>query len=291
MSEALVSVIVPCYNHESYVQECIQSIVDQDYKNIELIIIDDGSSDGSFIKIEEMLSICQKRFTRFEFRSRANLGLCATLNEAIKWCQGKYFSVLASDDIILPHKTRVLVEHMHKNPNCVAAFGSVTLIDDKGVDKGSRISSSKYKFEDIFLLKAKLPAPASMVDLQSIRNVGGYDEDVKIEDWDMWLRLSMSGEKSLEVLSCALAKYRMHETNTMKNHELIHEGLLSIAQKYRLHPLYERVSCVLKCIRLRDLSVFRKREAVYILCDLFLNFNSYRDIRFYQGILYLLFKW
>lgn len=291
MLEPLVSVVVPCYNHEKYVQECIQSIIDQDYQNIELIVIDDGSKDGSVGKIKELISACQKRFTRFEFRSRANLGLCATLNEAIVWCQGKYFSALASDDIIFPHKTRILVQYMQRDPNCVAAFGSVSLIDDQGIEKGRRVSSNRYKFDDVFLLKAELPAPASMVDLQSIRNAGVYNESAKIEDWDMWLRLSRSGEKTLEILPCVLAKYRLHETNTMKQHDIIHEGLLSIAQQYQTHPLYSRVCCVLSCVRLRNLAAVRKREAIPLLASLLLNFNSYRELRFYQGILYLFFKW
>ncbi|MCD2506173.1 glycosyltransferase family A protein, partial [Staphylococcus aureus] len=73
-------------------------MIDQDYENIELIIIDDGSKDNSVIKIQEMVECCKQRFTRFEFRSRANIGLSATLNEALEWCEGEYFSALASDD-------------------------------------------------------------------------------------------------------------------------------------------------------------------------------------------------
>lgn len=85
--QPLVSIVIPCYNHEKYVQESIQSVIEQDYDNIELIIIDDGSSDNSVTKIKEMIQVCQKRFKRFEFRHRPNKGLCATLNEALAWCE------------------------------------------------------------------------------------------------------------------------------------------------------------------------------------------------------------
>lgn len=79
----LVSVVIPCYNHENYVQECIKSAIEQDYENIELIIIDDGSKDESVNKIQELVPGCEKRFCRFEFRTRPNKGLCKTLNEAL----------------------------------------------------------------------------------------------------------------------------------------------------------------------------------------------------------------
>ena len=79
----LVSIAIPSYNHEIYVQECIRSVIDQDYRNIELIIIDDGSTDNSVEKIEELIPLCKKRFVRFEFLCRENKGLSATLNEAI----------------------------------------------------------------------------------------------------------------------------------------------------------------------------------------------------------------
>ena len=96
-NQPLVSVVIPCYNHESFVQDSIQSVIDQTYQNIELIIIDDGSKDGSVEKIKEMIPACQERFIRFEFRHRPNKGLSATLNEALEWCEGEFFSPLASD--------------------------------------------------------------------------------------------------------------------------------------------------------------------------------------------------
>lgn len=77
-NQPLVSVVIPCYNHESFVQDSIQSVIDQPYQNIELIIIDDGSKDGSVEKIQEMIPACQERFVRFEFQYRPNKGLSAT---------------------------------------------------------------------------------------------------------------------------------------------------------------------------------------------------------------------
>ena len=107
-NQPLVSVVIPCYNHENFVQDSIQSVINQTYQNIELIIIDDGSKDGSVEKIQEMIPACQERFVRFEFRYRPNKGLSATLNEALEWCEGDFVSFLSSDDYY--HKDKIFFQ-------------------------------------------------------------------------------------------------------------------------------------------------------------------------------------
>src|SRR5690606_4797225 len=158
----LVSVVIPCYNHAKFVKETIQSIIDQDYENIELIIIDDGSKDNSVEVIEEMVPACHKRFKRFEFRHRPNRGLCATLNEALEWCTGEYLSCIASDDIMMPYKTSVQVEYLLENPASIGVFGRVELLNTQTGMKAMAIKVIrkvvKYNFDDILLHKHRLPA-------------------------------------------------------------------------------------------------------------------------------------
>jgi len=237
----LVSIVVPSYNHESYVQQTIASIIDQDYENIELIVIDDGSTDSSPFKIAEMSDSCHERFVRFEFRSRENQGLCATLNEALEWCQGEFFSPIASDDMLLPNKTsREIEKFLQLDRNeVVAIFSGVRLIDKRGQTHLARKGKDRiYTFTDVFLRRAFIPAPTAMMLTQAVRSVGGYSSEITIEDLYMWLKLTEKGE-ALYCLSDVLVAYRSHSENSSKRLESIWIGVTSILSLYRKHPLYK----------------------------------------------------
>ena len=94
-----VTVCIPSYNHAKYVNEAIDSVIAQTYREIELVIIDDGSTDESLETIRKKQTQIADRFIRHEVRSRGNKGLPITLNEALAWSNGKYFVMLSSDDI------------------------------------------------------------------------------------------------------------------------------------------------------------------------------------------------
>lgn len=235
----LVSVVIPCYNHEKFVQDTIQSVIDQTYSSIELIIIDDGSSDGSVLKILEMVKSCEKRFVRFKFTSRLNKGLSATLNEGLEWCEGKYISTVASDDLILKNKTKIQVEFLEKNKEVVAVFGGFTLIDKQGLPLSDhKGSGSFYNFKDIILLDSKLPAPTQMIRATSITEVGGYDSDIKIEDWYMWLKLSLVG--SLYAMEDIVSSYRRHSNNSSSQLTEMHSSRMHILKQYKNSKYYEK---------------------------------------------------
>ena len=235
----LVSVVIPCYNHENFVQECIQSIIDQDYQNIELIIIDDGSKDNSVQKIEEMREVCEKRFVRFEIRHRPNKGLCKTLNEGIEWTTGKYLCSVASDDIWMSHKVMVQVQYLEENKESIGVFGGIKLIDTAGnITTSVSRDHQKFNFNDIFLHKHLLPAPTGLCHRDKIVNVGGYDENLAIEDWSMWLKLTKCGG-SLDFLDEYFAFYRRHDDNLSSKIDVMHNGRISIIELYKEHPKYK----------------------------------------------------
>ena len=110
MSNTLVSVVIPSYNHKRYIGKAIQSVIDQKYRPIELIIIDDGSSDGSGELIWSLRSKIEKSGIAFKFIERENRGAHHTINEGLKLASGEWLTILNSDDYYLPTRITSLLK-------------------------------------------------------------------------------------------------------------------------------------------------------------------------------------
>ena len=239
----LVTAVIPVYNHEKYVVESIRSILNQTYQNIELIVINDGSKDRSHQMILPLVEECRQRFVRFEYINRENIGLTATLNQALAWATGDYLSALASDDVALPEKIEVLVDALEaKGPTYAAAFGNAWFIDDAGnriclgkdgsvtdnsngdacdnfLDFYTRSRGLDYRGEEFgsyasLISGNYLPAMSNVVRMAAILDAGGWTPGNIIEDWEMWLKLSKNS-KFLYV-NQTVALYRWHALNTVK---------------------------------------------------------------------------
>ncbi|MFW2105525.1 glycosyltransferase family 2 protein [Acinetobacter guillouiae] len=237
--QPLVSIVIPSYNHGNFIQNCIQSVIDQTYQNIELIIIDDGSTDDSILKIQEMLRKCKDRFIRFEFRHRVNKGLSATLNEAVDWCQGEYYSAIASDDMMLALKTSTQVKLLQKNLDVVAVFGALELIDNIEKIGEIRQPNKIFEFKDLIYTDQFLPAPTQMIRLLKLKETGGYVNDIIIDDWYIYLKLLENGGKILYVNEI-FCKYRVHIGNTFSNPSKMALGRLQVINEFQEHELFKK---------------------------------------------------
>lgn len=283
----LVSVVVPCYNHEKYVKETIESIINQTYKNIELIVIDDGSKDASVEVIKEMIPACEKRFTRFEFRNRPNKGLCATLNEALEWCEGKYFSGIASDDIIRTYKTEEQVKYLEKNQDTIGVFGAVKVLYKNGYEKEIIKKRNSYNFDDIFLHKHNLPAPTSMIRIENIKKIGGFREDFIIEDWVMWLDLTKDGGK-LDYLDRVFASYRRHDGNLSGQFDKMFIGRMQIVEAFKDRPNYKQAKAKALLSQANDVQTVDKlKSLIYAKEAVITDINLFFTISFVKYIVKL----
>lgn len=263
----LVSMVIPCYNHMDYVQQSISSIINQDYENIELLIIDDGSSDKSVEVIETMLDACRKRFVRFEFRSRENRGLSATLNEALEWANGIYFAALASDDVLLPTKTSKLIACLQREPVAAAAFGGAEIIDDSGHIIGIFKSINTIcDFDDMLTHRVIVSAPSQLLDVKALKAVGGYTAGVYIEDWYLWLKLTAAGYK-LKFIEDTLVRYRQHDSNISKNVAKMHESRLKILEPYQSHRKYDYAVSQIYAAAALEYSETEKMKAIGFLAE------------------------
>ena len=204
----LVSVVVPCYNHEKYVAQTIESVINQTYKNIELIVIDDGSKDNSVEVIQELADKYG-----FTFIHRPNKGLSATLNEGVKLSNGKYFSAIASDDILMLDKIEKQVEFMEANPDYGMCYGKIVYFENSIENTLEYPNSNKegWLFDDLLNYGCFIPAPSTFMRKEVFENVGEYDESLWIEDWDMWLRISQ--KYKIGYIDEYFAYYRKHDSN------------------------------------------------------------------------------
>ena len=266
-NDPLVTFLVPSYNHEQYVVACVRSVIEQDYPNIELIIIDDGSNDSSVRTIHRMAEACKRRFVRFEFRSRENQGLSATINEALKWSNGKYFSALASDDVLRPNKTSVLISQIEGEENVAGVFSGCEVISHSGsVVKLLRPPPAYHTFDDILFCKHGVITPSQLLRLDLVREAGGYPKDIYIEDWYMWLALTQRGFK-LKVISDPLVQYRQHASNSSKDALWMYEGRKSVLSYFKDHPGYEFVLAEVCAMAAIDFASVSKRMSSRFLIE------------------------
>ena len=268
----LVTIAIPCYNHEVFVQDSIRSVINQTYKNIEFIIIDDGSTDQSVNKIKEMLIECEQRFTRFEFRGRPNKGLCNTLNEALEWAQGDYFCVIASDDQMLPEKTSLQISSFKSDT--VGVFGGVNIINNTNQILSSRVREySETGFEDILLNKHDLPASSQMFKTDILRQVGGYNPNVKVEDWDLLLRMSKLNKKMVYIPQL-LINYRKHDSNISSDNTFMYTEMIKILDQYVDEPKYaQALYIVKKRLLVNPMKKISKLKAFFLKIKILLEYK------------------
>ena len=258
----LVSIAIPCYNHAPYIRQCIESAIAQDYRNIELIIIDDGSSDDSVRIIEQLLPACRERFVRFEFRSRPNKGISATSNEALQWLTGKYFAALDSDDILMPEKISRLVPVLEAEPEIAGVFCGLETIDEQGTVFGQQSAEQCYfTFDEIILHKHTFATPGMLLRMATVRQVGGYQNAVGIQDWYMWLKLTEAGYR-LKAVPDVLVKYRKHMNNISKNVARMFEGRTQTLLHFSKHRLYALALAQVHVWTAVDLSYTSKRQSL-----------------------------
>lgn len=240
----LVSVIIPAYNHENYIQDSIRSVINQTYNNIELIVIDDGSKDSTWLKICELKEECEKRFQRTILKTKENEGSSATINKLISLANGEYITILASDDILKPNSIEKLISFLENNKEYALVVGNNELIDYKGNicywDKNrnpvyDKRQAKYYTFAD-FLKKEcnfafnsnKFGTYGTFYYQNYIPN--GYlirsDIFAKIEPFtkeapleDHFLMLQISKYAKMKYIDEVLFSYRIHQSNTFSQSE------------------------------------------------------------------------
>jgi alpha-1,3-rhamnosyltransferase len=209
-----VSVLIPSYNHGNFVESCIRSILNQTRPPAQLIVIDDGSSDGSPVLIERALNNSP---VPCELIVRKNRGLCATLNEGFKLSTGTYFAYLGSDDLWLPEFLEERVHLLESRPMAVLGYGHCYLIDgqDRIIDSTRDWAHYADGNARNMLLKTTAPMSPTVVYRRSFLPDEPWRQDCRLEDYDLYLRLAGKGDFAFD--ERVLSAWRQHDTNTSHN--------------------------------------------------------------------------
>ncbi len=229
-----VSVIIPTYNSAVYICEAIESIFNQDYKNIEIIVIDDGSIDDT----KEVLKKYQGRIKYFYQKNR---GVSAARNYGISISTGEYICFLDSDDHYertkISTQLKYLIEHIDYKMiySDLSIFKNDVILFESYHKKNSMKGVEGFIFNDL-ILNNLIHTITVMVSRDIFYTVGLFDESlITGEDYDMWLRISL--EYKIGYIPAALASYRRgHESLTtnknIRNFDYTEPVLISIIKKY-----------------------------------------------------------
>lgn len=188
LTEPLVSILIPTYNHGAYLGDAIRSILGQTYSNIEIIVIDDGSTDDS-------QAVAKTFGDQINYIWQQNSGLCAARNTGLNAAQGTYIGLLDADDILEPDYCHRLVSALLAFPDAEGIVCGYRFVDVQN-NPLPQVESRCFTGQDLYevLLDGNFLVPESiLLHRRCYKNVGLFDTALTAcEDWDMWLRVAKS---------------------------------------------------------------------------------------------------
>jgi glycosyltransferase involved in cell wall biosynthesis len=223
-----VSVLIPAFNHERFVQRCLDSVLEDPYPNKEIVIVDDGSSDATPARIAEWIAQHGERLP-VRFWQRENRGIAATLNHLVAMASGEFLRLGASDDYLLPGGLAAQVAYLRASPNKQAVIGDAVVVDADGrllhqssmrdlhgVDK--RLYLSDAGIRRAVIRHWAVSGAVALVRRSALQARAAWDEELHIEDWDFFLRLV--ARDALGFIDVGVCAYRLHGANASRTRHL-----------------------------------------------------------------------
>ncbi|WAK01143.1 glycosyltransferase [Methylobacter sp. YRD-M1] len=204
--QPLVSIIIACYNGERFLAEAIDSVIEQNYEPIEIIVIDDGSSDRSREIVQS--------YPNVQYYYQENKGVCYSRNKGMNECHGDYLIFLDQDDRLPVGRIIEDILCFQQFPDCAFIFGWTKEIDKNGNFRVSYNIPNLEKADYITMLKGDALIPPGTVTFctDKLKSVGGFNQILKTsEDFDLYLRLSR--KFSIHCHNRITLEYRRHEDN------------------------------------------------------------------------------
>lgn len=220
-----VSVIIPTYNSAQYVIAAVESVLAQTWRDFEILVIDDGSTDDT----EEVMRHYQMQV---RYIRQQNGGVAVARNRGIAESRGKYIAFLDADDTWLPHKLETQINHLRRQSACRVCYAAFTVVDAALNPLGiSRSQRSRTAREDLLLRGNIIGSICTVVCERTLFEiVGGFDPALsQCADWDMWVRLAAQTE--FLYVDEPLVTYRQHGNNMSRNAPLLEADSLQVLRK------------------------------------------------------------
>lgn len=197
----LVSIVIPVYNCAEFVEEAIDSVLGQSYSAVELIVLDDGSTDGTD-------RILRKYGDRFRWERHNNMGQAATLNKGWTMAQGDVLGYLSADDRLERDAIAVSVDQFIRHPKTQVTYCDYKLIDDKGRCM-NYVAAPDFDLEEMICRIVCQPGPGAFFRRAVFSRIGGWDATLRqIPDYEFWLRAALLGP--FHHIPLGLACFRVH---------------------------------------------------------------------------------
>lgn len=224
-----ISVLMPLYNAENYVKESVKSILDQTFKDFELIVIDDCSKDGSFQIVSDM----SKTDSRLKiYRNETNLGVVSTRNKLIELSVGKYIAMLDSDDVAFPERLKTQYEFMENNQDIAVCGTNAVIINESGKKTGVwKHETDPEKLEIELFFHYPFVSSSLMIRKNSLPEKH-YDPDYPVaEDYELVSRIALNFD--LANINIPFVKYRLNCSGlSQNNRELMRLKSIEIIENY-----------------------------------------------------------
>jgi teichuronic acid biosynthesis glycosyltransferase TuaG len=207
-----ISIITPSYNSSRFISQTIESVLNQTYKNWEMIIVDDKSLDNSNTIVEEYI----KKDNRIKLiKLNKNIGAAMARNKALEIAQGRYIAFLDSDDIWMPSKLEVQIKFMQEN-NYPISFTSYKIIDENGIDNNHIIRVVDSLNLKQYLKNTIIGFSTSMIDRELVKEELKFLNIRIRQDTNLWITIFKNGYKAYG-LDEVLVKYRVHSNSISSN--------------------------------------------------------------------------
>lgn len=216
----MISVIIPTYNCDKYIRETINSVLCQTYKDFEVIVVDDGSTDGT-------RDIIERSFPNVRYHYTLNQGVSRARNYGIRKAQGEFVAFLDADDFWLPEKLEKQIKVLEADPDLMMVFTDILYFNENGTDTNQYSNRERLMKGDVvtnIFLKSGVGTSSVMVRKSVFEKIGVFEEGLRAaEDDNLWLRIALNFK--INLIDEVLVHYRITEVSLSRTTSIIISGV------------------------------------------------------------------